>query len=51
MTGRRNNSNWEEYPQRFVNLIRAISESDIKNSLEDIYFQDCGITIKEAENI
>ena len=43
-SGSKSNSNWEEHPQRFFNLMKAISESSIKESLQSINIGNGGIT-------
>ena len=50
-TGQKKSSNWEEYPQRFKNLMKAVSLSDIKNSLQNIDITDCGISQEEGQSI
>ena len=35
-SGAKRKSNWEEHPYKFRNIIKAISESDIKHSLQKI---------------
>ena len=50
-TGKRENSNWEDYPERFENLMRAVSKSSIKESLKVIEIEDCGVTIDKGELI
>ena len=50
-TGKRANSNWEDYPERFENLMRAISQSNIKESLWSIEIESCGITMEQGNLI
>ena len=50
-SGTKDNSNWEEYPERFGNLMKAVSESGIKESLKEIYIDFCGVTRERVISI
>ena len=44
------NTNWAKYPNRFQNLMRAISESMIKYSLRAIFIVKCGISKEDCSS-
>ena len=50
-SGCKENSNWEEHPHRFQNLMKAVSKSGIKESLGTLYIHKCGITKIEGEEV
>ena len=49
--GHQQKSNWKENPLRFENLIKAISESEIKNSLDFILIDGIYPTKEELRTI
>ena len=49
--GLKENSNWKEYPQRFNNLMKAISQSGIKESLEALDIGFCEVSEEDARSV
>ena len=44
-------SNWKIHPERFRNIMRAISESPIQDSLQELRIRGCEITLEECKNL
>mmetsp|Transcript_2627 Transcript_2627/g.2221 ORF Transcript_2627/g.2221 Transcript_2627/m.2221 type:complete len:211 (-) Transcript_2627:28-660(-) len=40
---------WDEYPERFENIVKAISKSNLKDSLTIININNCGISVSKVE--
>ena len=40
-------SNWDEYPDRFANIICAFSKCSLKQSIQKIQVRNCGSMIKK----
>ena len=50
--GDKDNGDWASNPERFENLLEAISKwIPFKNSLKTFYIEDCGVTKAKAEKI
>jgi len=40
---------WNEYPERFENIVKAISKSNLKDSLTIININSCNISVSKVE--
>ena len=50
--GDTNNGDWAAHPERFENLLEAISKSlALKSSLKTLYIGECGVTKEKAEQM
>ena len=51
-SGNKDNGDWAVYPERFENLLEAISNSlPLRNSLKTLYIYDCGVSREKAEQV
>lgn len=45
-------SNWKKYPHRLTNILKAIKNSGLKDSLKELWIDwHCGLTIQEAQEM
>ena len=50
--GNKANGDWSTNPERFENLLEAISNSvALRNSLKTLYIGDCGVSKEKAEQL
>ena len=50
--GNKANGDWAAHPERFENLLEAISNSlALRNSLKTLYIGDCGVSKEKAEQM
>ena len=50
--GNKANGDWAAHPERFENLLEAISNSlPLRNSLKTLYIGDCGVSKEKAEQV
>ena len=51
-SGNKDNGDWAAHPERFENLLEAISNSlALRNSLKIFYIADCGVSKEKAEQV
>ena len=50
-SGRKNRSHWANNKGELRKIVKAISESTLKDSLEEINIYNCGVTISEVEQM
>ena len=50
-SGRKNRSDWVNNKGELRKIVKAISESTLKDSLEEINIYNCGVTISEAKQM
>ena len=51
-SGNANNGDWAVHPERFENLLEAISNSlALRNSLKTLNIADCGVSKEKAEQV